>query len=82
MTEQPPVHDWLQVIRGEFLEMPGLNLTRQQVQRLWGLDPDTCDTVLRELVDARFLRRTPDGRYVLFNRAALGAFSLAGASYR
>ena len=28
-------------VRGEFLEMPGLRLTRAQAQRLWGLDEET-----------------------------------------
>jgi hypothetical protein len=28
----------IQRVYGEFLEMPGLRLTCQQAQRLWGLD--------------------------------------------
>jgi hypothetical protein len=55
---------WLQIVRGEYLEIPGLNLTRGQVQRLWGLDEATCDDVLKALVDARFLRRTLSDAYV------------------
>jgi hypothetical protein len=51
-------------IRGEFLEMPGLRLTRQQARRLWRLDETACDTVLGALVDARFLARTRDGAFV------------------
>jgi hypothetical protein len=43
-------------IRGEFNEMPGLRLTPQQAARLWGLEPTTCDEVLRRLVAASFLR--------------------------
>lgn len=54
----------LQRIRAEYLELPGLNLTRSQVQRLWGLDCVTCDSLLGSLVDAGFLRRTRDERYV------------------
>jgi hypothetical protein len=57
------VTDWLQIIRGEFQEIPGLHLTKRQVQRLWGLDPCTCDALLEALVDARYLRRTPSGSY-------------------
>jgi hypothetical protein len=60
---QTSVADWLQIIRGEFQEVPGLHLTRPQVQRLWGLDAATCDALLEALVDARFLMRTPDGSY-------------------
>ena len=62
-----PVHtsvtDWLQIIRGEFQEIPGLQLTKPQVQRLWGLDALTCDALLDALVDVGFLRRTHTGAY-------------------
>ena len=36
----------LRRIRSEFLEMPGLRLSREQAQRLWALDAATCDRVL------------------------------------
>ncbi len=55
----------LAIVRGEYLEMPGLRLTRQQAQRLWSLDADTCATLLTTLEEARFLRRTRGGDYVL-----------------
>jgi hypothetical protein len=55
--------DWLQIVRGEFQEIPGLLLTKAQVQRLWGLDVPTCDALLRVLVDRRFLKRTHNGMY-------------------
>jgi len=42
-------------IRAEFLEMPGLRLTLAQVHRLCGGDRASCETVLRALVDERFL---------------------------
>jgi hypothetical protein len=51
-------------IRGEYLEMPGLRLTPGQTQRLWGLDRPTCDALLAALVEASFLRSTPDGAFV------------------
>lgn len=53
----------LQRVCGEFLEMPGLRLTRQQAQRLWGLDEQTCVTLLDYLVEARFLFRLSSGAY-------------------
>ena len=55
---------WIQVVRGEYLEIPGLRLTRSQVQRLWGLASDECDAVIWELVAAGFLKRTPGGAYI------------------
>jgi hypothetical protein len=60
---QATVADWLQIIRGEFQEMPGLQLTRSQAQRLWGVDASTCDALLDELVSSRFLKRTHSGTY-------------------
>ena len=50
-------------IQGEYLEMPGLRLTREQAQRLWALDNETCVTILDALVQNHFLVRGSDGRY-------------------
>ena len=58
------IEEGIRRLRGEYLEMPGLHLTREQVQRLWGLDAGTCDAVIDALVDAQFLRRTQSGAYV------------------
>jgi len=67
MTTTPATHGeefWRARIRAEYLEMPGLHLTRSQVQRLWGLDESTCSTVLAALEKESFLRRTRAGTYV------------------
>ena len=61
---QTTVADWLQLIRAEYLEIPGLRLTRDQVQRLWGLDEATCDALLEALVEDGFLRRTRTEAYI------------------
>jgi hypothetical protein len=45
----------LQRVRAEFLEMPGLRLTRAQARRLWALDEALCDAILATLVETRFL---------------------------
>jgi hypothetical protein len=55
----------LEIVRGEFLEMPGLRLTKRQAQRLWALDSDTCEALLGALEDSQFLRQTRDGEYLL-----------------
>ena len=60
----PPVAriaDLVGLIRSEYNEMPGLCLTRAQVQRLWLLEPAAVDVVLGTLVDAGFLRLTTRG---------------------
>jgi hypothetical protein len=51
-------------IRGEFTEMPGLQLTMAQAARLWGLEPAACRHVIDTLVEAAFLRWTPAGKIV------------------
>ncbi len=58
------ITDWIHLIRSEYLEIPGLHLTRSQVQRLWNLDAVTCDSLLEALVGVQFLRRTHAGAYV------------------
>jgi hypothetical protein len=57
----------LQRVHGEFLEMPGLRLTCQQAQRLWGLDESACVALLEWLVDAKFLWRPGHGMYTRTN---------------
>ena len=65
--------DWITVIRSEYLEMPGLHLTSRQAQRLWNLDPVTCEALLTALVDTGFLRRTPAGVYARADCGSKGA---------
>ena len=57
--------EWLRVVRSEYLEMPGLHLTRAQMLRLWGFDQSTCDGILNALVAVNFLRRTARDGYIL-----------------
>ncbi len=56
--------DWIALVQTEYQEMPGLHLTKCQAQRLWGLDPATCDALIETLERRQFLRRTPYDRYV------------------
>lgn len=53
-----------QRVRGEYLEMPGLQLTEAQAARLLGLELPVCSKVLATLVAEGFLGRTQDGRFV------------------
>jgi hypothetical protein len=54
-TSEVVLDEVLMRVQGEFLEMPGLRVTRAQAQRLWALDAVVCEAVLSALVDARFL---------------------------
>ena len=58
-------------ICGEYLEMPGLQLTRPQAQRLWGLDEQTCAALLESLTEEKFLYRRPDGVYARLTDGAV-----------
>lgn len=60
----------LRRIRSEFREMPGLRLTPAQAQRLFGLDPHHCGSILGALVDAGFLTKTHAGTYTRSESAA------------
>ena len=63
----------LQRVRAEYLEMPGMKLTIEQIQRLCGIEPRICKPVLDALVKVSFLRLNPDGTYV---RSTEGSASL------
>jgi hypothetical protein len=54
----------LRRVENEFLEMPGLRLTRAQAARLWMLDTELCDAVLQRLVADRFLKQTSDATFM------------------
>jgi len=62
-TDTTTLAAWIRLIRAEYLEVPGLHLTRAQIQRMWGLDATTCDALIRALVETRFLRRTATDHY-------------------
>lgn len=51
------------MVRGEFLEMPGLSLTFRQAMRLWHLDAASCRRVLDALIGIGFLTETRQGVY-------------------
>ena len=59
---------WLELIQTEYREIPGLNLTRPQVRRLWSLDDAMCDALLDALIAARFLEKTSRDSYALARR--------------
>ena len=63
-----PVSQWLDMIQAEYREMPCLNLTKAQMQRLWGLEGYVCDALVEALQAAGVLRRTTAGSYVAATR--------------
>ena len=51
-------------VRGEYREMPGMQLTVAQAARLWQIDPSACEAVLNLLVNDGFLTQTAAGTFV------------------
>jgi hypothetical protein len=64
VADDTTIEDWVRLVQAEYIEIPGLHLTKPQVQRLWGLDAATCDSLLHMLENTRFLRRTAKNAYV------------------
>jgi hypothetical protein len=63
-VKESPVEEWTERVRAEYLEMPGLSLTRSQMRRLWLIDACVCDAVVDTLVACGFLRRRPNDTFV------------------
>ncbi len=51
-------------VSGDFVEMPGLELTLAQAARLWNMDTGSCGAAIESLVQSGFLRWTAKGTVV------------------
>jgi hypothetical protein len=51
-------------VSGDFVEMPGLELTVAQAARLWNMDTGACKAAIDSLVGSGFLRWTAKGTVV------------------
>jgi len=60
----PPLDALVVRVRGEYVEMPGLQLTVSQACRLWQVEMSTCERVLEQLVCEGFLYKTDNGAYI------------------
>jgi len=81
-TQTARVDEALRRIKSEFIEMPGLRLTKAQAQRLWGFDAEFCDAVLNALVEAKFLSRTDGGAFTRADHGAPRRMLRSGANAR
>ena len=62
--ETPSLDSLIARVRGEYCEMPGLQLTFVQARRLWQVDVSTCEKLLEQLVQEGFLCKTDEGAYM------------------
>jgi hypothetical protein len=58
------LRDVVELMEMEFEEMPDLELTFWQAQRLWNLPSDLCERALAALIGSGFLTRSSAGAYV------------------
>jgi hypothetical protein len=77
---EPAAPHVLQRIRAEYLEMPGLTLRPEQVQRLCGVDRTLCQAVLETLVETGFLSMRSDGAYARYTNSEISRARPAKAS--
>ena len=58
-------------LRSEYLEMPGLRLKPQQVERLCGVERTMCQLALDSLLESKFLCLKADGHYARLTDGAI-----------
>jgi hypothetical protein len=64
MSSTLRIKDAINRVKGVFLEVPGSRLTVDDAARLSGIEPATCQAVLRALEDTGFLGKRPGGVFV------------------
>ena len=63
-SDAPRLDSLVARVRGEYSEMPGLQLTCAQACRLWQMHVFTCEKLLEQLVQEGFLCKTEKGAYI------------------
>lgn len=63
-ADSAPLAALLRQVREEYGKMPGLELTKPQAMRLFGVAPSVCAAMFRALVMENFLSRAGDGVFV------------------
>ena len=59
------IEDVLQLLRSEYLDLPGLSLTAAEVARSWTWTSPQPASSDERFEDSRFLERAPNGRFTL-----------------
>jgi len=68
MVEETDVISLVARIESEYREMPGLQLTERQMQRMWCLDGATCEVVITVLVEHGIVVKTHRNVYARADR--------------
>ena len=64
LTDLMQRDDLLRLIRAEYEEFPGLQLSESELEDLFEMNPETATALLGVLLADGFLRKTADGAYV------------------
>ena len=77
MLDEIDVASLVARIESEYREMPGLQLTARQMQRMWCLDGPTCEVIIGRLLAHRIVVKTRRDAYARADRKdnAAGASS-------
>jgi len=68
MIDETDVLSLVTRIECEYREMPGLQLTAQQMRRMWRLDGTTCEVVIAVLVAQGIVVKTHRNAYARADR--------------
>jgi len=68
MLETTDILSLVARIECEYREMPGLQLTESQMQRMWRLDGATCEVMITVLVTQGIVVKTPRNAYARADR--------------
>ena len=63
MLDETDVESLVARIESEYREMPGLQLTEQQMQRMWSIDGAICRVVITVLVEYGIVVKTHGNAY-------------------
>ena len=74
--------DVINRLRAEYLEMPGLRLKPEQVQRLCGVERTMCQLALDSLLESKFLCVKSDGHYARLTDGTIHRSHPAKADFR
>jgi hypothetical protein len=82
VSKASPVQEVLNRLRAEYLEMPGLRLKPEQVQRLCGVERTMCQLALDSLLESKFLCVKSDGHYARLTDGTIHGSHPAKADFR
>ena len=60
LVGEQPVAEWIDRVRAEYLEMPGLSVTKRQMCRLWLFEASVCNGGVDSPIASNCLRGRPD----------------------